>query len=112
MEFDIAIIGGGPAGYTAAERASENGLKTILFEKKEVGGVCLNEGCIPTKTLLYSAKLLDHIKGSAKYGILADNNPGFDLGKIIGRKNKTVKKLVLGVKSRLTGNGVTIVQGC
>ncbi|SEF51667.1 dihydrolipoyl dehydrogenase [Parabacteroides chinchillae] len=111
MEFDIAIIGGGPAGYTAAERASENGLKTILFEKKEVGGVCLNEGCIPTKTLLYSAKLLDHIKGSAKYGILADNNPGFDLGKIIGRKNKTVKKLVLGVKSRLTGNGVTIVQG-
>ena len=56
MEYDIAIIGGGPAGYTAAERASENGLKTILFEKNAIGGVCLNEGCIPTKTLLYSAK--------------------------------------------------------
>ena len=62
MEYDIAIIGGGPAGYTAAERASENGLKTILFEKNAIGGVCLNEGCIPTKTLLYSAKILDSIK--------------------------------------------------
>ncbi len=58
MEYDIAIIGGGPAGYTAAERASENGLKTILFEKNAIGGVCLNEGCIPTKTLLSAAKLL------------------------------------------------------
>lgn len=56
MNFDIAIIGGGPAGYTAAERAGANGLKAVLFEKKAIGGVCLNEGCIPTKTLLYSAK--------------------------------------------------------
>ena len=55
MNFDIAIIGGGPAGYTAAERAGANGLKAVLFEKKAMGGVCLNEGCIPTKTLLYSA---------------------------------------------------------
>ena len=50
MNFDIAIIGGGPAGYTAAERAGANGLKAVLFEKKAIGGVCLNEGCIPTKT--------------------------------------------------------------
>ena len=64
MEYDIAIIGGGPAGYTAAERASENGLKTILFEKNAIGGVCLNEGCIPTKTLLYSAKILDSIQSA------------------------------------------------
>lgn len=56
MNFDIAIIGGGPAGYTAAERAGANGLRAVLFEKKAIGGVCLNEGCIPTKTLLYSAK--------------------------------------------------------
>ncbi len=69
MEYDIAIIGGGPAGYTAAERASENGLKTILFEKNAIGGVCLNEGCIPTKTLLYSAKILDSIKSASKYGL-------------------------------------------
>ena len=57
--YDIAILGGGPAGYTAAQRAAANGLSVILFEKKELGGVCLNEGCIPTKTLLHSAKLLD-----------------------------------------------------
>ena len=68
MEYDIAIIGGGPAGYTAAERASENGLKTILFEKNAIGGVCLNEGCIPTKTLLYSAKILDARGKSPAYG--------------------------------------------
>ena len=55
--YDIAIIGGGPGGYVAAEKAGKKGLKTILFEKKDLGGVCLNEGCIPTKTLLYSAKL-------------------------------------------------------
>ena len=111
MEFDIAIIGGGPAGYTAAERAAENGLKTVLFEKKTVGGVCLNEGCIPTKTLLYSAKLLDSFKSAAKYGIQADNTPGFDLGRIIARKNKTVKKLIAGVKMKLTSHEVTLVEG-
>lgn len=111
MEFDIAIIGGGPAGYTAAERAAENSLRTVLFEKNAVGGVCLNEGCIPTKTLLYSAKILDSFKTAAKYGIQADANPGFDLPKIIARKNKTVKKLTAGVKMKLTANDVTIVEG-
>ena len=54
--IDLAIIGGGPAGYVAAERAAARGLDVTLFEKKDLGGVCLNEGCIPTKTLLYSAK--------------------------------------------------------
>ena len=66
MRYDIAIIGGGPAGYTAAERAAAGGLKTVLFEKKAIGGVCLNEGCIPTKTLLYSAKLWVTMNGAAK----------------------------------------------
>ena len=74
MEYDIAIIGGGPVGYTAAERASENGLKTILFEKNAIGGVCLNEGCIPTKTLLYSAKCL-------QIWYSGDERPKFRLGK-------------------------------
>lgn len=109
MEYDLAIIGGGPAGYTAAERASENGLKTVLFEKKALGGVCLNEGCIPTKTLLYCAKVLDTIKNAAKYGIQAEGTPGFDLDKIVSRKNKIVRKLVLGIQSRLKGGGVTVV---
>lgn len=81
MEYDIAIIGGGPAGYTAAERASENGLKTILFEKNAIGGVCLNEGCIPTKTLLYSAKILDSIKSDLQIWYSGDERPKFRLGK-------------------------------
>lgn len=112
MSYDLAIIGGGPAGYNAAEKAAVNGLRTILFEKKAIGGVCLNEGCIPTKTLLYSAKTLDNIRSAAKYGIIApDGNPSFDLEKIIKRKDKVVKKLTAGVGAKLSFNGVTTVQG-
>lgn len=111
MNYDIAIIGGGPAGYTAAERAAEGGLKTVLFEKNAIGGVCLNEGCIPTKTLLYSAKILDSFKTSFKYGISPEGTPSFDMDKIIRRKNRTVKKLTSGVKMRLTSSGITIVEG-
>ncbi|MDR1884429.1 MAG: dihydrolipoyl dehydrogenase [Prevotella sp.] len=110
MLYDIAIIGGGPAGYTAAERAAANGLKTILFEKNALGGVCLNEGCIPTKTLLYSAKMLDNIKNSTKYGISTEGRPGFDLSKIIARKQKTVRKLVAGIKQKMAAHEVEIVN--
>lgn len=74
MRYDIAIIGGGPAGYTAAERAGANGLRAVLFEKKTMGGVCLNEGCIPTKALLYSAKVLDGIKSAPKYGVSVEGS--------------------------------------
>lgn len=109
MNFDIAIIGGGPAGYTAAERAGANGLKTVLFEKKAMGGVCLNEGCIPTKTLLYSAKILDSIKSASKYGVSAES-PSFDLSKIMSRKDKTVKMLTGGVKMTVSSYGVTIIE--
>ena len=110
MLYDIAIIGGGPAGYTAAERAAANGLKTILFERNALGGVCLNEGCIPTKTLLYSAKALDNIKNSAKYGVSVEGQPGFDLSKIIARKQKTVRKLVAGIKQKMTAHEVEIIS--
>lgn len=109
MNFDIAIIGGGPAGYTAAERAGANGLKAVLFEKKAMGGVCLNEGCIPTKTLLYSAKILDSIKSASKYGVSAES-PSFDLSKIMSRKDKTVKMLTGGVKMTVSSYGVTIIE--
>lgn len=109
MLYDIAIIGGGPAGYTAAERAAANGLKTILFEKNALGGVCLNEGCIPTKTLLYSAKTLDSIKNSAKYGVSVEGQPDFDLSKIIARKQKTVRKLVAGIKQKMAAHEVEII---
>lgn len=111
MEYELAIIGGGPAGYNAAEIAASNGLKTVLFEKNAIGGVCLNEGCIPTKTLLYSAKILDNIKSASKYGILVDGNPTFDFEKIMSRKNKVVKKLTSGVGMKLKAHGVHLVEG-
>lgn len=110
MKFDIAIIGGGPAGYTAAERAAAGGLKTVLFEKKTLGGVCLNEGCIPTKTLLYSAKVLDQIKSASKYGITVSEAPLFDMNKIMARKDKTVKMLTGGVKMTVASYGVALVE--
>ena len=110
MKYDIAIIGGGPAGYTAAERAAANGLQTVLFEKKAIGGVCLNEGCIPTKTLLYSAKLWDNMKGASKYGISVPDGSSFDMKKIIDRKDKVVKKLTGGVKMTVGSYGVAIVE--
>ncbi|MBO4590389.1 MAG: dihydrolipoyl dehydrogenase [Bacteroidaceae bacterium] len=110
MMFDLAIIGGGPGGYVAAERAGAEGLSVVLFEKRDLGGVCLNEGCIPTKTLLYSAKLYDYARHGEKYGISVEN-PAFDYGKIIDRKNKVVKKLVGGVKAAMRANKVTVVAG-
>ena len=109
MKYDIAIIGGGPAGYTAAERAAANGLQTVLFEKKAIGGVCLNEGCIPTKTLLYSAKLWDNMKSASKYGISVPDGSSFDMKKIIDRKDKIVKKLTGGVKMTVNSYGAVIV---
>lgn len=110
MKYQVAIIGGGPAGYTAAETAGKAGLSVVLFEKQNLGGVCLNEGCIPTKTLLYSTKTYDGARHAAKYAV---NVPEvtFDLPKIIARKQKVVRKLVLGVKGKLTAHNVAIVSG-
>lgn len=110
MKYQVAIIGGGPAGYTAAETAGKAGLSVVLFEKQSLGGVCLNEGCIPTKTLLYSAKTYDSARHASKYAVNVAE-ASFDLSKIIARKQKVVRKLVLGVKGKLTANNVTIVNG-
>ena len=107
--YDIAIIGGGPGGYAAAEKAGKNGLKTILFEKKDLGGVCLNEGCIPTKTLLYSAKLYDYARKSEKYGIRVENAT-LDYKKMTDRKTKVIRKLVAGVGLRMKNAGVEVVK--
>ena len=110
MVYDVAIIGGGPAGYTAAERAAKDGLSTLLFEKNALGGVCLNEGCVPTKTLLYSAKTYDTIKHASKYAVSAEN-PTFDYAKIIARKNKVVKKLTAGIRMKMKESGVEVITG-
>nr|WP_319399790.1 dihydrolipoyl dehydrogenase [uncultured Carboxylicivirga sp.] len=107
--YDLAIIGGGPAGYVAAERAGAKGLKVVLFEKKDLGGVCLNEGCIPTKTLLYSAKLYDNAKGGSKYGVEA-NDLSFSFDKMMARKQKVVKKLVGGVGLKMKQHKVDVIK--
>ena len=110
MKYQVIIIGGGPAGYTAAETAGKAGLSVLLIEKNSLGGVCLNEGCIPTKTLLYSAKTYDSARHASKYAVNV-SEVSFDLPKIIARKSKVVRKLVLGVKAKLTSNNVTMVTG-
>lgn len=108
--YDLIVLGGGPGGYLGAERAAHDGLKTLLIEKREVGGVCLNEGCIPTKTLLYSAKLKDGAEHGKKYGVTADNIT-LDHAAVTSRKNRVVKTLVGGVKAQLKAAGVEQVNG-
>ena len=108
--IDLLIIGGGPAGYVAAERAGHAGLKVVLFEKSAMGGVCLNEGCIPTKTLLYSAKTYENALHGDSYGVFGDNIR-FDYGKMLSRKKKVVRKLVLGVEGSMKKNNVEVVKG-
>ncbi len=110
MKYDLAVIGAGPAGYLAAQRAAENKLNVVLFEKRNVGGVCLNEGCIPSKALLHSAKIYDYAKDSEKYGITV-SQASIDQKVVIKRKNKVVRTLVGGIKSTLKSLGVTTVEG-
>ena len=107
--YDLIVIGGGPGGYLAAERAARAGLKTLLFEKNALGGVCLNEGCIPSKTLLNSAKHYDHARHSALYGVSCDN-VSIDQKAVIARKDRVVSSLVSGVKAKLRSAGVTVVM--
>jgi dihydrolipoamide dehydrogenase len=110
MKFDLAIIGGGPAGYVAAERAGAEGLAVVMFEKNALGGVCLNEGCIPTKTLLYSAKTYQQALHADKYGVQTEGVT-FDFAKIVARKNKVVRKLVAGVAAKMKAHNVTVAKG-
>ena len=108
--YDLAIMGGGPGGYVAAGRAGAAGLSVILFEKRELGGVCLNEGCVPTKTLLYSAKVYDYTRHADQYGVNVEAS-SIDFGAIFKRKEKVVKKLVGGVKAQMKGAKVEVVKG-
>ena len=107
--YDLIVIGGGPGGYLAAERAAKAGLKTLLFEKRSLGGVCLNEGCIPSKALLNSAKYYEHALHSAAYGVQCCD-VRIDQKAVISRKGKVVRTLVAGVKAKMKGAGVTVVM--
>ena len=107
--FDLIVIGGGPGGYLAAERAAHAGLKTLLFEKRSLGGVCLNEGCIPSKALLNSAKTYIHALHAGDYGVSCENVQ-IDQSKVVTRKAKVVRTLVSGVKAKMKAAGVTVVM--
>ena len=107
--FDLGIIGAGPAGYTAAIRASQKGLSVILFEKEHVGGTCLNKGCIPTKTILHSCKVLSEVKNSAKFGVNAENI-SFDFEKIQERQKSVSEKIRKSLFSLIKSYGITVVE--
>ena len=109
MPVDLIIIGGGPAGYLGAERAAQAGHSVLLFEKRALGGVCLNEGCMPTKTLLHSAKLYENAMHGKAYGVIAQA-VSIDHAAVIERKNKVVRTLVAGVNAKMKKQGVTVIK--
>jgi dihydrolipoamide dehydrogenase len=108
--YDLIIVGGGPGGYNAAERAGALGMSVLLIEKEALGGVCLNVGCIPTKTLLNSAKQYIHGKEADKFGVHFDN-PRFELPEVMKWKQKVVQTLVKGVESQMKRHKVEVVRG-
>ncbi|NLK39946.1 MAG: dihydrolipoyl dehydrogenase [Clostridiales bacterium] len=110
MSYDLIVLGGGPGGYLAAERAAQSGLKTVCIEARAFGGVCLNEGCIPSKTLLNSAKIYEYALNGAKYGVTTAGVT-IDQKTVVERKNKVVTTLVSGVKSTLRTHKVKMVEG-
>ncbi len=110
MTYDVTIIGGGPGGYVAAIRAAQLGAKVCLIEKTQLGGTCLNRGCIPTKTILASIKVLKHIKEAEEFGIKVENI-NVDLGKIVERKNAVVSTLVSGIEFLFKSYNITLIRG-
>ena len=109
-KYQVIVLGGGPGGYLAAERAGHAGLKTMVIEKEHFGGVCLNEGCVPSKTFLYSAKVLDYANHAKDFGVSVKVESGVDQAFVVERKNGVVKTLVSGVKGQLKKAGVTMVE--
>ena len=111
-EFDVVVIGGGPAGYVAAIRAAQVGGKVAVVEKSELGGTCLNRGCIPTKTFLKNAEIIEGIEMSSKRGIILENEKfTIDMPKVVSLKNEIVKTLTNGVQGLLKSNSIKIFKG-
>ena len=113
MEYDVIIIGAGPAGYVAAIRAAQVGMKTAIIEKKYIGGMCLNWGCIPSKSIIESAKLFNRIKNSAEFGIEGVDPKAltFRWDKVKARSQKITRKLTAGIGFLLKKNGVDVIMG-
>ena len=109
-QFDVIVIGAGPGGYVCAIESAHKGLKTAIVEKRDVGGTCLNRGCIPTKALLHSAEIYEELKECEKYGINVEG-ASFDFEKIHEYKTGVVTKLRTGVESLFSANGITLIRG-
>jgi dihydrolipoamide dehydrogenase len=109
--YDMLVIGGGPGGYVAAIKGAQLGLSVMLVEKEEVGGICLNHGCIPTKTLLKNVKVYDYVRHASTYGVTVGGDVSFDWAAMLKRKDSVVKRLTGGVGMLLKKNKVTVVKG-
>ena len=110
VSYDVAVIGGGPGGYVAALRAAQLGAKVCLIEKQELGGTCLNVGCIPTKTFYKAAHLLTELKSAEDFGITVEK-AAFDMAKLVNYKDGIIAKLVQGVAHLLKKSKVTVIKG-
>ncbi|MEA4920546.1 MAG: dihydrolipoyl dehydrogenase [Clostridiaceae bacterium] len=111
LTTELLIIGGGPGGYVAAICAAKKGLKVILVEKEELGGTCLNVGCIPTKALVKSSEICRNIRESSLFGIIADGNPRVNMEQIIRRKDEIRSNLVSGIRSLMEQNRIIVICG-
>jgi dihydrolipoamide dehydrogenase len=111
MSYDVVVIGSGPGGYVAAIRASQLGLKTAVVEKAELGGICLNWGCIPTKALLKSAQVLEYMKHASDYGIILDGEAKPDFSKIVGRSRSVADGMSKGIQFLFKKNKIDVIQG-
>lgn len=111
MNYDIIVIGSGPGGYVTAIRAAQLGFKVALVEKENLGGICLNWGCIPTKALLKSAHVFNYLKHAEEYGLNKVENPGFDFPKVVDRSRGVASKMSKGVEFLLRKNKVDVIMG-
>ncbi len=109
-KFDIAIIGSGPGGYVSAIKAAMLGAKVALIEKSEIGGICLNWGCIPTKALVRSAEILDEVKDARSYGVQVDGY-SLDMKKVMARKKRIVRQLSMGTEQLVKAHNIEIIRG-
>lgn len=110
MEFDLAVIGGGPAGYTAAEAAAHEGLSVVLFERDLLGGTCLNRGCIPTKALLHAAETWKAVQSAGEMGIHFEGAT-YDFATMHAHKTAVVDKLRAGIENLMKAGKVEVVSG-